>query len=76
MQAATGISPFRPKANTMWKIVGGGAAEDAVVVMQVSPQACKKCPSFPETWHVRAITVIDQNARRHMLLTSLFDRQR
>ena len=60
---------------TRWEIVEGTAA-DGVVIMRVSPQARKKCPNLPETWRVRAITVIDQSARRHVLLTSLFDRQR
>ena len=63
------------KANTKWEIVEG-TAEDAVVIMRVSPQARKKCPNLPETSRVRAITVIDQSARRHVLLTSLFDRRR
>lgn len=63
------------KANTQWEVIEG-TANDAVVVMRVSPQARKKCPSLPETWRARAITVVDQNARKRVLLTSLFDRQR
>lgn len=60
------------KANTKWEVVGG-TADDAVIEMRVSPQARKKCPDLPETWRVRAITIIDQSARKHVLLTSLFD---
>ncbi len=63
------------KANSKWKIIEG-IPEDAVVAMRVSPQAHKTCPSLPEVWHARAITVIDQSARKHVLLTSLLDRKR
>jgi hypothetical protein len=31
---------------------------------------------LPEVWRARAITVIDQSARKKVLLTSLFDRKR
>ena len=41
----------------------------------LSPSA-KKIPSLSEFWRARAITVIDQQARKHILLTSLFDRKR
>ena len=50
------------KANARWEIVKG-TAEDGVVAMRVSPQARKKCPNLPESWRVRAITVIDQSAQ-------------
>lgn len=63
------------KANTKWNIVGG-TPEDAVIEMRVSPQARKKCPELPETWRARAITVLDQSARKQVLLTSLFDTRR
>jgi len=63
------------KANAKWEHVEG-AAEDGVVAMRASPQARKKCPSLPEVWHACAITVIDQGARKHILLTSLIDRMR
>jgi hypothetical protein len=63
------------KANTKWEVVGG-TADDAVIEMRVSPQARRKCPDLPETWRVRAITIIDQSARKHLLLTSLFDTRR
>jgi hypothetical protein len=63
------------KANTKWEVVGG-TADDAIVEMRVSPQARKKCPDLPETWRARAITIIDQSARKHVLLTSLLDLKR
>jgi hypothetical protein len=63
------------KANTKWEVVDG-TPEDAVVAMRVSPQARKKCPGLPEVWHARAIAVLDQSARKHVLLTSLMDRKR
>jgi hypothetical protein len=63
------------KANTKWEIVGG-TPDDAIIEMRVSPQARKKCPELPETWRARAITIIDQSARKHILLTSLLDAKR
>lgn len=63
------------KANAKWELIEG-SPEDGVVAMRVSPQARKKCPSLPEVWRARAITVIDQSARKHVLLTSLFDSKR
>ena len=63
------------KANTKWEVVGG-TPHDGIIEMRVSPQARKKCPDLPETWRARAITVIDQSARKHVLLTSLSDIKR
>ena len=63
------------KANTKWEVVGG-TSDDAVIEIRVLPQARKKCPDLPETWCVRAITIIDRSARKHVLLTSLFDTKR
>lgn len=63
------------KANTKWELVEG-TPDDCVVTMRVSPQARKKCPSLPERWTARAISIIDQQARKRVLLTSLFDRKR
>lgn len=63
------------KANTKWEVIEG-TPDDAVVAMRVSPQARKKCPALPDVWQARAITVLDQSARKHVLLTSLFDRKR
>jgi hypothetical protein len=63
------------KANSKWELVEG-SPEDGVVAMRVSPQARKKCPDLPKVWRARAITVIDQSARKHVLLTSLFDSKR
>ncbi len=63
------------KANTKWEVIGG-TQEDSVVVMRVSTQASKKCPELPEMWQARLVTVIDRCARKHLLLTSLFDTKR
>lgn len=63
------------KANTKWEIVEGNAS-DALVRMRVSPQARAKCPELPEFWEARLVVVLDQSARKHVLLTSLLDRQR
>lgn len=63
------------KANTKWEVIDG-TPDDAVVAMRVSPQARKKCPGLPEVWQARAITVLDQSARKRILLTSLLDRKR
>ena len=48
------------KANTKRDVVGG-TPDDAVIEMRVSLQARKKCSHLPETWRVRAITIIDQS---------------
>lgn len=63
------------KANTKWEVISG-TPDDSVIAMRVSPQARKKCPDLPETWQARLVTVIDQSARKHWLLTSLFDTKR
>jgi hypothetical protein len=63
------------KANTKWEVISG-SPDDGVVAMRVSPQARKKCPDLPEIWQARLVTVIDQSARKHLLLTSLFDARR
>jgi len=63
------------KANTKWEVVDGNAS-DALVRMRVSPQARQKCPELPEFWEARLVVVLDQSARKHVLLTSLLDRQR
>lgn len=63
------------KANTKWELIDG-TPDDGVIEMRVSPQARKKSPSLPGVWRARAITVIDQQARKHILLTSLLDRKR
>lgn len=51
-------------------------SEDALVQMRISPQARLKCKELPEFWQARAITVIDRNVRKQVLLTSLLDRKR
>jgi hypothetical protein len=63
------------KSNTKWEVIEGDE-HDAIVRMRVSPQARVKCPALPEFWEARAITVVDQQARKRILLTSLRDRRR
>ena len=63
------------KSNTKWEVVEGDDS-DAIVRMRVSPQARAKCPQLPEFWEARAVTVVDPEARRRVLLTSLRDRRR
>lgn len=63
------------KSNTKWEVIEGDE-HDAIVRMRVSPQARAKCPELPEFWEARAVTVIDPEARRRVLLTSLRDRRR
>lgn len=67
--------PIPAKANTKWEVLEG-EEHDAIIRMRVSPQARTKCPALPEFWEARAITVIDAQARKHALLTSLRDRRR
>lgn len=42
----------------------------------MSPQARAQCPELPEFWEARAITVVDSQARKRILLTSLRERRR
>jgi hypothetical protein len=63
------------KGNSKWEIVEG-SPEDALIRMRVSPQARLKCPELPEFWQARAVTVLDERARKQILLTSLTDRKR
>ena len=63
------------KANTKWELVDG-TPEDAIIRMRTSPQARRKCQDLPEFWQARAVIVLDQRARKHVLLTSLLDRKR
>lgn len=63
------------KANTKWEVIDG-SSDDALVQMRTSPQARKKCPGLPEFWQARAVTIVDENARKRVLLTSLHDRKR
>ena len=50
--------------------------DDCIVRMRVSPQARAKCAELPEFWDARAITIVDQQGRKRVLLTSLRDRRR
>lgn len=63
------------KSNTRWEVIEGDD-NDFTVRMRVSPQARAKCAELPQFWEARAITVIDQQARKRVLLTSLRDRRR
>jgi hypothetical protein len=63
------------KSNTKWEVIEG-EENDCTVRMRVSPQARAKCTDLPEFWQARAITVIDAQARKRILLTSLNDRRR
>lgn len=63
------------KSNTKWEVLEGDP-HDAIIRMRVSPQARAKCPDLPEFWEARAVTIVDQQARKRVLLTSLRDRRR
>jgi hypothetical protein len=63
------------KSNTRWEVIEGDD-NDCTVRMRVSPQARAKCAELPEFWEARAITVVDQQARKRILLTSLHERRR
>jgi hypothetical protein len=63
------------KSNTKWEVIEGDE-NDCTVRMRVSPQARAKCADLPEFWQARAITVIDAQARKRILLTSLSDQRR
>lgn len=65
------------KANTRWEVFEGDEnGNDFTVRMRVSPQARAKCAELPEFWEARAITVIDAQGSKRVLLTSLRDRRR
>jgi hypothetical protein len=65
------------KSNTRWEVIEGDEnSDDFTVRMRVSPQARAKCTELPEFWDARAITVVDQQERKRILLTSLRDRRR
>ncbi len=63
------------KSNTKWEALEDNA-NDTLVRMRVSPQARAKRPELPEFWEARAITVVDSQGRKRILLTSLRDRRR
>jgi hypothetical protein len=63
------------KANTKWKLLEP-EADDVLIELRLAQQARKKRPDLPEFWQARAITVVDSQARKHILLTSLLDRKR
>ena len=63
------------KSNTRWEVIEGDA-NDCTVRMRVSPQARAKCAELPPFWEARAITVVDPQGRKRILLTSLRERRR
>ena len=63
------------KSNTKWEALEDNT-NDTLVRMRVSPQARAKRPELPEFWEARAITVVDSQGRKRILLTSLCDRSR
>ena len=63
------------KSNTRWELVTGDEA-DGTVRMRVSPQARAKCAQLPEFWEARAVTIVDAQGRKRVLLTSLQERRR
>lgn len=65
------------KSNTRWEVIEGDEnGDDFTVRMRVSPQARAKCAELPEFWEARAISVVDEQGRKRVLLTSLCDRRR
>ena len=65
------------KSNTRWEVIEGDEEDDDFTVrMRVSPQARAKCAELPEFWEARAMTVVDQQGCKRVLLTSLRDRRR
>ena len=63
------------KSNTRCEVIKGDDT-DCTVRMRVSPQARAKCTDQAELWEARAITIVDQQARKRVLLTSLRGRRR
>lgn len=63
------------KSNTRWEMIESDD-NDCIVRMRVSPQARAKCAELPEFWEARAVTIVDHQARKRVLLTSLRDRRR
>lgn len=65
------------KSNRRWEVIDDDEnSNDFTVRMRVSPQARTKCAELPEFWDARAITVVDQQGCKRILLTSLRDRRR
>lgn len=63
------------KSNTRLELVAGDET-DGTVRMRVSPQARAKCAQLPEFWEARAVTIVDVQGRKRVLLTSLQERRR
>ncbi|WP_402720308.1 IS4 family transposase [Janthinobacterium rivuli] len=63
------------KSNTTWTLLEP-AGDDVLIEMKLAQQVRKKRPDLPQSWRARAITVVDGQARKHILLTSLLDRKR
>jgi hypothetical protein len=65
------------KSNTRWEVIEGDEdGDDFTVRMRVSPQARAKCAELAEFWEARAITVIDQQGCKRILLMSPRERRR
>ena len=65
------------KSNIRWQVIEGDEkGNDFTVRMSVSRQARAKCTEVPEFWEARAVTVVDEQGRKRVLLTSLRDRRR
>lgn len=65
------------KSNTRWEVIEGDEdGGDFTVRMRVSPQARAKCDQLPAFWEARAITLVDEQGSKRVLLTSLRDRRR
>jgi hypothetical protein len=63
------------KSNTTWTLLEP-AGDDVLIEMKLAQQVRKKRPDLPPSWRARAITVVDGQARKHILITSLLDRKR
>ena len=62
------------RTNAKWEVISG-TPYDAIVQMQVSPQARTKHPELPATWEARAVRTILPDGKERILLTSLIDRR-
>lgn len=63
----------RAKKSTRWRLIERLGPHEAIVEMQVSPQAQAKNPDLPPTWTARAIGYEIEDRYSGYLLTSLRD---
>lgn len=66
----------RAKSKLRWTVIQAFSDNDALVEMEVSPEARRKDPTLPATWRMRAITYKRGKHPPQVLLTSLRDPQR